>query len=158
MAIFTATILVACAPVQPLASEPVAPATQKLTVVEDGSLVQEEVIEAAKPTEESRPMPAEGSQPMLPQVRQAINDLAATLNVTTEQIEVVSVEMVVWPDGSYGCPKPGMMYTQVLQDGLRIRLAADGVVYQYHSGGGRAPFLCNDPAKPAPPGSKTEGR
>ena len=102
MAIFTATILVACAPVQPLASEPVAPATQKLTVVEDGSLVQEEVIEAAKPTEESRPMPAEGSQPMLPQVSQAINDLAATLNVTTEQIEIVSVEMVVWPDGSYG--------------------------------------------------------
>ena len=156
MAIFTATILVACTPVQPLASEPAAPATQTLTVVDDSAIVQEEAIEVTKPPQESQPAPLEGSQPMPPQVNEAINNLAATLNVTADEIEVVSVEMVVWPDGTYGCPKPGMMYTQVLQDGLRIRLAAGGVVYQYHSGGGRTPFLCNDPAKPAPPGSNIE--
>lgn len=89
---------------------------------------------------------------MSPQVSQAITDLAERLGVTPEQIEVVSVEAVVWPDGSLGCPQPGMLYPQVLQEGMRIRLAVADVIYQYHSGERRAPFLCMNPGEPAPPG------
>lgn len=140
----TAMAITACTPVSRPADPAAQPAPPTLTVVDDGSLFQEEMIVVEKPTE--------GSQPMLPQVSEAIADLARRLDVAPEQIAVVSVEAVVWPDGGLGCPQPGMMYPQVLQDGLRVRLAVEGVVYQYHSGGRRAPFLCEHPAEPAPPG------
>ena len=140
----TALALAACTPVSQPAPPAAQPAPPTLAVVDAGLLVQEETIVVEKPTE--------GGQPMLPQVSEAIADLAGRLGVAPAQIEVVSVEAVVWPDGGLGCPQPGMMYPQVLQDGLRIQLAVDGVVYQYHSGGRRAPFLCEHPAEPAPPG------
>ncbi len=79
-------------------------------------------------------------------VEQAAADLSARAGVPASQIQVVSVEPVTWPDASLGCPKPGMMYAQVMTDGLRIRLRANGQVYEYHSGGSQAPFLCEQPA------------
>ncbi len=94
---------------------------------------------------------------MLPPVSAAITDLAGRLGVAPAEIEVVSVEAVVWPDGSLGCPQPGMLYPQVLQEGMRIRLSAAGVLYQYHSGERRAPFLCENPTEPAPPGTSLGG-
>lgn len=138
-----AALLAACMPVARPASQPHTP-LPTLTRVDDGALVQEETIVVEKPTERS--------QPMLPQVSQAIADLAERLGVAPAEIEVVSVEAVVWPDGSLGCPQPGMLYPQVLQDGMRIRLGVAGVIYQYHSGERRAPFLCTNPGEPAPPG------
>jgi hypothetical protein len=75
-------------------------------------------------------------------VDQAKADLAKRLSVSADQIEVQDVSTVTWPDGSLGCPKPGMAYTQVLVDGMRIHLTSGGQVYDYHSGSGRAPFLC----------------
>lgn len=77
-----------------------------------------------------------------PQVRSAIEDLAGRETISPADVEVVSVEEVVWPDSSLGCPQPGMRYRQVLQDGMRIILRANGREYDYHSGGNRAPFLC----------------
>jgi len=77
-------------------------------------------------------------------VDQAVADLVKRLKISTDEVKVVSVEMVTWPDASLGCPQPGMAYAQVLQDGLRIRLEANGQTYQYHSGGSRAPFLCEN--------------
>ena len=79
----------------------------------------------------------------------ALTDLAARLDVDPSEIEVVSVEEVTWPDGSLGCPKPGMSYTQALVDGQLIILAVDGREYEYHSGRGREPFYC--PADQATP-------
>lgn len=149
-AAFTAVAFVACAPV---AAPVTPPATPTFTVGDDGAIVQEEVIVVEKT---AQPTPTEGSQSMLPQVNEAIADLSGRLGVAPEQIEVVSVEAVVWPDGGLGCPQPGMLYPQVLQDGMRIRLAVDGVIYQYHSGGRRVPFLCENPAEPAPPGIGVE--
>ena len=72
--------------------------------------------------------------------------------VPAEEIKVVDVEIVVWPDASLGCPQPGMMYPQVQQDGMLIRLRAGGVVYEYHSGETRPPFLCEKagPTKSTP--------
>ena len=82
----------------------------------------------------------------LPQVAQAKADLAQRLNVAPGDIEVVLVEDVVWPDGSFGCPQPGMAYAQVLQEGLRVLLRYGGNEYAYHSGGAQPPFLCEHPA------------
>lgn len=76
----------------------------------------------------------------------AARDLAARLGVPLEQVNLVSEELVEWPDGSLGCPQPGMMYTQVMTDGIRIVMEVGGAQYNYHGGGTRAPFLCENPA------------
>ncbi|GAB2567622.1 hypothetical protein [Kribbella endophytica] len=78
---------------------------------------------------------------MSPQ-EQAKADLAERLGVPVDDVTVVSSEEVTWPDSSLGCPQPGMMYAQVLTNGSRIVLSAGGQTYEYHSGGQRAPFLC----------------
>ena len=77
----------------------------------------------------------------------AVDDLAATLGVATDEVEVVSTEEVTWRDGSRGCARPGEMYTQALVDGLRITLRAGGQSYEYHSGGSRPPTLCEKPTE-----------
>jgi hypothetical protein len=77
-----------------------------------------------------------------PLVILAKEDLAERLGVTLDQIELLSFEEVVWPDASLGCPQPGMAYIQMLQDGALIRLSAKGQMYDYHSGGNRGVFLC----------------
>lgn len=78
-------------------------------------------------------------------VDQAKKDLAQRLSVDMEQIELLAAESVVWPDSSLGCPEPGMAYLQVLQDGMLILLSVGGQAYEYHSGGSRGPFLCEQP-------------
>jgi hypothetical protein len=72
----------------------------------------------------------------------AKEDLAQRLSVAVDQIEVLEAKSVVWPDASLGCPLPEMRYKQVPQDGTLIRLSIEGQVYEYHSGGSRGPFLC----------------
>lgn len=81
-------------------------------------------------------------------VNRAIQDLAERLAIDENQIEVLEVKSVVWPDTSLGCPKPGMAYKQVPQDGILIRLQAEGRSYEYHGGGGREPFLCEKGLRP----------
>ena len=77
-----------------------------------------------------------------PLLIQAKEDLAVRLGISPNQIALLSYEEVVWPDASLGCPQPGMAYIQVPQDGALIRLSAKGQVYDYHSGGNRGVFLC----------------
>ena len=72
----------------------------------------------------------------------AADDLAEQLAIDRSTIKVVLVEEVVWSDSSLGCPQPGMSYAQVLTDGMRIILEADGSQYDYRSGGPGDPFLC----------------
>ncbi|MET7280382.1 hypothetical protein ABZS29_19245 [Kribbella sp. NPDC005582] len=78
-------------------------------------------------------------------VEQATADLVAKLGVQATAVKVVSAEEITWSDGSLGCPEPGMRYTQALVNGMRIVLEADGKRYEYHSGGARPPFLCENP-------------
>ena len=72
----------------------------------------------------------------------AVRDLARHLSVPEGEVEVVSVESVIWPDGSLGCPQPGMYYTQALVEGSQVLLTHDGRGYDYHASEGGTPFLC----------------
>ena len=78
----------------------------------------------------------------LPQVGIAKEDLATRLNVSVNDIEILTVELITWPNSGMGCPHPDMAYKQVPVDGLLIQLRVNGVEYNYHSGGSRDPFLC----------------
>jgi hypothetical protein len=89
-------------------------------------------------------------------IAQATQDLAARLKIPAEEITLVDVVQIVWRDGSLGCPQPGMMYTQALVEGMRIRLSAGEVIYHYHSSKRGQPFLCERPsAEGSLPGSLT---
>lgn len=81
---------------------------------------------------------------------QAIVDLATRLGVSPGEVVLVSEETVTWRDGSLGCPKKDMMYTQALVDGQLIVLKVAETQYRYHSGNGRPPFYCEKPVDPAP--------
>ena len=67
-------------------------------------------------------------------VNTATLELATTLGVTPDDVEVVTVYDVMWADASLGCPEPDMMYAQVLTPGYRVELAVDGERYVYHTG------------------------
>lgn len=75
-------------------------------------------------------------------VEMARADLSRRLSVAPADVTLVEVRSVIWPDGGLGCPRPGMVYPQVQVEGLLIRLRVAGRGYDYHSGGNRAPFLC----------------
>jgi len=59
---------------------------------------------------------------MLAQVVPQATALAAPL---------VVAEAVTWPDGSLGCPEPGMFYTQMVVPGYRLIFGIDGKQFDY---------------------------
>jgi hypothetical protein len=90
------------------------------------------------------PFPPGGSSvTSLESVRKsALADAAQRTGLDRADLAVLSAEAVTWPDGSVGCPQPGMMYTQALVPGFRVRIRAGGEVLNYHAGRSGAPFLC----------------
>ena len=126
---------------------------------------QDEGTELPLETPQGFASPTEGKyEPMTPSpaiptnaslnalIEKARADLASRLNIVANEIVLVEATSVIWPDGSLGCPQPGMAYIQVPQDGLLIRLQIGDQIYEYHSGGIRDPFLCVKTGKdPTPP-------
>src|SRR5690606_35636573 len=76
------------------------------------------------------------------QLAGALADLCDRLGVDEDEIYVRSHDAVTWPDGSIGCPEPGMAYTEALVDGVQILLEVDGEVYAYHAAGDDDPAHC----------------
>jgi hypothetical protein len=118
---------------------------------ESGAEGQPTVSSTPSPESPSPETPTPGTpSPETPEsgpVGQAKADLAKRLGVAAAEVTVVSSDEVTWPDGSLGCPEPGMHYTQALVQGSRIILEAAGKQYHYHSGGTRPPFLCENPQR-----------
>jgi len=87
--------------------------------------------EPAIPNEDSTPtrIPVDLS----PAQRAAITDLAEKLNLTADEITIVSTEAVTWPDGCLGVVRIGVMCTQAEVPGFRIILESDGSNYEYHT-------------------------
>jgi len=75
-------------------------------------------------------------------VQSARTDAAQRLGLPAASFELVSAQAVTWPDGSLGCPKPGMQYTQTLVPGYRIQVRAKGQLFDYHASRSGALVLC----------------
>ncbi len=69
-------------------------------------------------------------------------DAAARAGVEVGKVTVVSAELRDWPDGSLGCPVPGMMYTQVITPGYRVLIEAGGEQFDYRMNRRGAFRLC----------------
>jgi hypothetical protein len=77
-----------------------------------------------------------------PGVAAATEDLARYLDVSTDNIDWVSFEDVLWPDAALGCPQPDTSYTQAVVAGSLIVFEVEGTTYEYHAAQGSDPFLC----------------
>ena len=104
-------------------------------------------IRDTPPPDRSPPIPMPENAGLKKLVGEAKQDLARRLSIEESEILLVALEEVVWPDSSFGCPKPGMAYLQVPSDGLLIRLRVEDRSYRYHKGGTKPPFLCESPAR-----------
>src|SRR3954469_5149435 len=79
----------------------------------------------------------------------ARQDLAGRLQIDAGKITVVSQKETVWPDGSLGCPQPGMSYIQMQVPGFIIEFSAAGKRYTYHADQ-RHVMHCDESIKVAP--------
>lgn len=60
-----------------------------------------------------------------------LEDAADRSGINVAVLEVVRSEAVEWPDGSWGCPKPGEVYTQALVSGYWVVIEAAEANYDY---------------------------
>ena len=109
----------------------------------DETTATDEPTEGAMSSSSPSSVPGAGTPP----ARAAAADLATRLGVDEDEVAVTAVEAVTWRDGSLGCAEPGTMYTQALVEGQRITLAVGEEEYEYHAGGSRDAFLCEDPTQ-----------
>lgn len=149
--ILLAYALAGCGPSQPDGDlpppTPLDPPSEEATSTSSSDFSNQGDIAEMSPTTSANPS-------LQNLIEKAKEDLAQRLNVslTQTQINLIEAKAVVWPDSSLGCPQPGMRYKQVPEDGALIVLQANGITYQYHSGGSRGPFLCQKGSKePSPP-------
>lgn len=75
-------------------------------------------------------------------VEAALADAERRTTVPKADLKLVSAEVVTWTDGSLGCPSPGVMYTQAMIPGYRIRLRADEANLDYHASARGRLVLC----------------
>lgn len=66
-------------------------------------------------------------------VELTIRDAARRLKVLENGIELTSVLVIIWPDSSLGCPKPGIDYEDTMTTGYRIILRAAEKTFIYHT-------------------------
>jgi hypothetical protein len=74
------------------------------------------------------------------------SDLAARSGVAAGDIRVVSARAMRWNDSSLGCPQPGQFYLQVIVDGYRVILEAQGREYDYRTNARGRITLCEQPS------------
>ncbi len=63
-----------------------------------------------------------------------VADAATVAGVDPDAVRLVSVKPVTWMDGSLGCPKPGVMYTQSVVPGFRVIVRAGDQKLDYRVG------------------------
>ena len=68
--------------------------------------------------------------------------LANNAALSADEVQVLQATAQQWRDAGLGCPRPGMMYAQVITPGYLIKVKAGGKVYEYHTDTNRAVVLC----------------
>lgn len=101
------------------------------------------VAPATSTTADEATSTTETTVPGKPTVAEAATaHLAAKLGIPLEDVQVIEVRIVEWPDGSLGCPEEGKLYTQAVVEGVQVILQADERIFDYHAGSDGEPFLC----------------
>lgn len=75
-------------------------------------------------------MPAESIPEAVTAAQQVLAD---ELEITTEEVTIVSFEWMEWPDSCLGVSQPDEMCAAVITPGYQVMLQADGEDYEYHT-------------------------
>ncbi len=62
-----------------------------------------------------------------------VAEAAKHAGVTPEEVSVIKSEARDWPDASLGCPKPSLLYAQVVTPGFMFQVKAGGKTLEYHT-------------------------
>ena len=65
--------------------------------------------------------------------RAVVADAARRFAVAESAVVLSAAEQVTWGDGSLGCPRPGMSYTQALVPGFRVTATSPAGKLLYHT-------------------------
>ena len=72
----------------------------------------------------------------------ALADATRRTGIEREKLEILEAQAVTWQNGSLGCPQKGMVYTDALVPGYRVRIRAGEQVLDYHASSRGDPTLC----------------
>jgi len=108
---------------------------------------------ATSPGGTASPSPSGGSSATLPDdlrtrpaVAAAIADTAERAKADPAEVVIAAWSPVTFNDGSMGCPKKGMSYTQSLVEGELLLLRVDSSLFQYHAPTGGPFAYCANPS------------
>ncbi len=73
-------------------------------------------------------------------------EIAKDAGVSASDVTIISGEAVSYPDGSLGCPQPGMAYTQIPVDGWKVVGTAAGATFDYRGSGLTEIRRCEKPS------------
>ncbi|MGI9224873.1 MAG: NAD(P)-dependent alcohol dehydrogenase [Woeseiaceae bacterium] len=99
--------------------------------------------------------PASPSDDREKYARLAIETLSEELAIASDDIEVVHVSIIDWPDSSLGCPQPGVQYLQAVTRGSVVLLRANNKVHRVHVGKDHA-VVCDTPFQGGLPASSDD--
>jgi hypothetical protein len=74
----------------------------------------------------------------------ALSDAAAHLGVGRDVLRVTQVEPHQWPDASLGCPRPGILYSQVVTPGYLVIVNGSDKQLEYHTDARARVVLCRE--------------
>ncbi len=79
-----------------------------------------------------------------PAVDAALRDAAEHLGVSPASLKLEQVEPRQWADSSLGCPKPGLMYSQIVTAGYLVIVSGTGWQLEYHADTRGRVVLCQE--------------
>jgi hypothetical protein len=79
------------------------------------------------------PTPTHPPVDLTPAQMAAIQAVSTKYNLPVDQIKIASTEAVTWPTGCLGVVIPGVMCTDVITQGFRIMLTANGQQFEMHT-------------------------
>lgn len=141
MVVATLTLLCACSSADP--DEVVAESPSTSGAPTSGAPSSRPPFQTA-PTGPVRtsPEPSTSIQQPPADLLRAIEDDLRRRGLDPVGLVVVESAPVRWPNGALGCPEPGRMYTQAIEQGWRVIVQLDGRSHDYRSGNSGRPVLC----------------
>src|SRR4030042_897236 len=79
------------------------------------------------------PTPTPPPVDLTPAQMAAIQAVSTKYNLPVDQIKITNTEAVTWPTGCLGVVIPGVMCTDVITQGFRIMLTANGQQFEMHT-------------------------
>ena len=86
-------------------------------------------------TDATSPADTEGSTLAVPSdlITNLIEEFSQDESVAVDEVRVARAEAIEWPDGSLGCPEPGILYTQATVRGFWVELEIGDQVFDYRA-------------------------